>query len=191
MKLEKLTVWVACAGSQYCCWNNDSSLVAVSSDYYRAVMVFDVHEKQQVCLQMMSTSISMYVHVHIVKLCFWSLALGVSAEQRVCHLSESFTWWTLAWCYPCHLWSIPTCCACGNELRSHEHCHQRVKKGYVLRLSMPICSFNRWCNLQLWLSQPRGVVKTTPEQQLCVPFPFPLAHCSLLIHLPDLIGFIR
>ncbi|DBA91082.1 TPA: hypothetical protein ACH3X1_016047 [Trebouxia sp. C0004] len=35
-------------GSQYCCWNNDSSLVAVSSDYYRAVMVFDVHKKQQV-----------------------------------------------------------------------------------------------------------------------------------------------
>ncbi|KAA6424201.1 MAG: hypothetical protein FRX49_06160 [Trebouxia sp. A1-2] len=35
-------------GSQYCCWNNDSSLVAVSSDFYRAVMVFDVHKKQQV-----------------------------------------------------------------------------------------------------------------------------------------------
>ena len=55
VKLKNLTVWLACAGSQYCCWNNDSSLVAVSSDYYRAVMVFDVHKKQQVCLHMLST----------------------------------------------------------------------------------------------------------------------------------------
>ena len=38
------------AGSQYCCWNSDSSLVALSSDFYQAVMVFDVHRKQQVCL---------------------------------------------------------------------------------------------------------------------------------------------
>ena len=38
------------AGSQYCCWNSDSSLLALSSDFYQAVMVFDVHRKQQVAL---------------------------------------------------------------------------------------------------------------------------------------------
>ena len=38
------------AGSQYCCWNSDSSWVALSSDFYQAVMVFDVHSKCQVTL---------------------------------------------------------------------------------------------------------------------------------------------
>ncbi len=81
VEAEEVTVWLVCAGSQYCCWNNDSSLVAVSSDYYRAVMVFDVHKKQQVCLQMLST---MCEHIQsIVKLCFWYLASCVFAEHRV------------------------------------------------------------------------------------------------------------
>lgn len=81
VKLQKLAVWLASAGSQYCCWNSDSSLVAVSSDFYRAVMVFDVHKKQQVCVQMLST-LWTYIDIN-VKLCCWSLASCISAEQRV------------------------------------------------------------------------------------------------------------
>ena len=45
------------AGSQYCCWNSDSTLVALSSDFYQAVMVFDVQRKQQVgCCSWFNTS---------------------------------------------------------------------------------------------------------------------------------------
>ena len=56
--LMALSMLLLPAGSQYCCWNSDSSLVAVSSDYYRAVMVFDVQKKQQVGLLMDLTAAS-------------------------------------------------------------------------------------------------------------------------------------
>lgn len=45
-EVTSLCMWGA--GSQYCCWNSDSTLVAVSSDHYQAVMVFNVQSKQQV-----------------------------------------------------------------------------------------------------------------------------------------------
>ena len=150
VEAEEVTVRLVCAGSQYCCWNNDSSLVAVSSDYYRAVMVFDVHKKQQVCLQMLST---MCVNTYraLSNSAFGLLPHACSQNTEFCHLSESVTWWTVAWCYLCLMRSVSTCFVWENELHGHEYCLMQSAQwnGHMLLLPMSICSFH-WRRTCCW-----------------------------------------
>lgn len=78
------------AGSQYCCWNSDSSLVALSSDHYQAVMVFDVHRKQQVGWSLLplkhnSNTIAFSVHVLCIA-CALLVIVCASHVRRMCVL---------------------------------------------------------------------------------------------------------